>query len=55
MSKGLFGDEQGRHVAVVGGAVLHEHPFGEPDEAAGAERPLVGLEGAFEDVHDLTP
>jgi hypothetical protein len=46
----LVGDEQRRHVAVLGGAVLHEHAFREPDEAAGAERPRLRCTDALHEV-----
>jgi energy-coupling factor transporter ATP-binding protein EcfA2 len=36
--------------AVLGGAVLHEHAFGEPDEAARAEGPRVRPQGALEHI-----
>src|SRR4029450_3940585 len=46
----LVGDEQRRHVAVLGGAVLHEHAFREPHEAARTERSRVRLQGPVEHV-----
>jgi hypothetical protein len=41
--EGLVGDEERGHVAILGGAVLHEHAFREPDEVAWAEDPRVRL------------
>jgi hypothetical protein len=52
-AKALVRDKQNRDISLGAGAMLHDLAFREPDEAAGAKRPLVRHQVALQDIQAM--